>query len=400
LLTVFSVTALLLYCRGYSFWDPKLPEPRVDIEVPDESEMPLVHIVNTRFMQEQGNLPTLAMARFHLFRSFCFPTMVGQTSQHFFWIIKTDPQMVGTRVFQLMVELLQDYSNIYLVASNRNFLIQMGHQGCWRDGKEPLDLLRSSIFTGNITRLHQAMALREERPVLETRLDADDGLHLYYIQYVQAVAMMRFNPIEVDEVPPDWLYWCARRHVEWHSSIETNTRKGASIARQKNMSAGIINPVEHSKLCITPGITVGYNVGVAGTKVPIHSHQELYDALHKSRRCYPKGTPHIHDQPPCLDLINDLLFCALRSRTWTSAGMQNVPLDSRYLPKNNVRDKLWQLLDERFHINQTMAQEVQTFLLEHRKQIALENLLGQCTSGHSCKKQAEKDLKKYLEAQA
>ena len=50
-----------------------------------------------------------------------------------------------------------------------------------------MDLLRSKIYSGNITQLHQAIALRNDRPILETRLDADDGLHKYYIQYIVRV---------------------------------------------------------------------------------------------------------------------------------------------------------------------------------------------------------------------
>jgi hypothetical protein len=134
---------------------------------------PIIHIVNTRFMQEQGPLRILGVARYHQFMTFCFPSIVHQTSQHFLWIIKTDPQL-SPDLLNLMIQALKPYSNFYLVASNNNFLINKGN-GSWRNGAEGFDLLKSKIYTGNVTKLHQAIALRNDRPVLETRLDADDG---------------------------------------------------------------------------------------------------------------------------------------------------------------------------------------------------------------------------------
>lgn len=136
-------------------------------------ESSFIHIVNTRFMQEQGKLATLGMARYHQFATFCLPTMLQQTSQDFFWIIKTDPAL-DPKILNLMISAVQPHTNIYLVGSNNNFLINKKN-GSWRDGSEGWDLIKSKIFTGNITKLHQAIALRNKRTILETRLDADDG---------------------------------------------------------------------------------------------------------------------------------------------------------------------------------------------------------------------------------
>jgi hypothetical protein len=258
-----------------------------------------------------------------------------------------------------------------------------------------MDLLKSKIYTGNITELHQAIALRKERPVLETRLDADDGLHIYFIQYIQMVALRRFQQQQDDDGGdnvPRWLYWCTRRHLEWHSSLNET----AETSSDMSMSMGVLNPIQHSRLCVTPGITVGYNVGVDAKDVPVHSHDLLYLKLVNSTACYPKK-PADESAASCLDLVEDLLFCALRSRTWTSAGMRNVFLDPVYLPKPALMGKLWKLLEERFAINQTMTEETQAFLIQHQRQIAYENLLGQCTTGHSCKDQAKQELQEYIQ---
>jgi hypothetical protein len=418
---------------------PVLPN-LVDItgHVPSTKEWPLVHIVNTRFMQEQGPLETLGMARLKLFLTFCLPSMIKQSSQNFFWIIKTDPQFTTTSVFQLLIESVTPYQNIYIVASNNNFMFgSAGRQGSWRDGKEPLDLLQSKIYTGNFTKLRIAMALRNERPILETRLDADDGLYMHFIQYIQAVALKRFQPNgmvlgqkkeeedttikEENKVVPQWLYWCSRRHIEWHS----DTDPSLSEKYKENMGSvkiGYMNVIQHDKLCVTPGITIGYNVNT--NNVPQYDHDKLYHNVRHSLACYDTTTTTttttIEDdnnnnendgdtavgekkaeKGPCLELVEDFIFCAIRSRTWTSAGMYNIDLGDREVPRGidqkKFIEKLWTLSKDRFGVNITKVMETQNFLIQEKKMIAYENLLGQCKSGHSCKDTAKAELKRLAE---
>eukprot|EP00934_Nitzschia_sp_Nitz4_P002462 Nitzschia sp. Nitz4//scaffold118_size93875//27692//28942//NITZ4_004782-RA/size93875-processed-gene-0.57-mRNA-1//-1//CDS//3329533706//2452//frame0 len=389
-----------------------------DVDLSNTTDWKFVHIVNTRFMQEQGHLTTLAMARLHQFWSFCLPTMLAQTSQEFFWIIKTDPSIVGTNVFQKLLESIQSYPNIYLVASNVNFMVTPDQRGSWRDGSEIRDLLQSKIFSGDERKLWQAMALRNHLPVLETRLDADDGLNRKYLQYIQNFALKRFGGDPTDDGPdtdgqiPQWLYWCVRRHVEWHSSVDlavkrndTTTASSISTSTQDSSSStldiGMVNPVQHTRLCVTPGITVGFNVGVRSEQVPIEAHDLLYKHLEHSSSCYKKApTKKEGSRPLCLDLVDDFLFSAVRSRTWTSAGMLDVSLGEEKVPKPAVTNKLWQFLHDSFHIQTAAIQETQQYLLDHKAQIAYENLLGQCTSSHSCKEDAKAQLRQYVQEAA
>jgi len=113
-------------------------------ELQDSWDHPLVHIVNTRFMQEQGHLKALGRARLYLFQTFCLPSMVQQSTQQFLWIIKTDPQLDPTLLRELIAT-VEPYPNIYLVASNKNFMIRDTHAPpgtghSWRDGAEIRDL--------------------------------------------------------------------------------------------------------------------------------------------------------------------------------------------------------------------------------------------------------------------
>ncbi|CAJ1947781.1 unnamed protein product [Cylindrotheca closterium] len=357
----------------------------------------LLHIVNTRFMQEQGTLKTLGMARYHQFMTFCFPSMMNQTTTEFLWIVKTDPEL-SPEIRDLMIEAMKPYPHFYLVGSNNNFMINKNN-GSWKGGEEGKDLLNSTIFTGNLTWLQQAMALRNELPVLETRLDADDGLHQMYLDYVQGVARRRFDKDD-DSSAPDWLYWCIRRHLEWHTPAD-NTTDPFLLER------GILIPIQHSLLCITPGITVGYNVRADPTKIPVYPHDALLlklshrDANNQTaHNCYPPGKAETEsdeetDSLPCLDMAEAFLLGALRSRTWTSAGMMRVEADAQVGSPEVIR-KLWLLLHKRFAVEPERVKELMKYFEANRKEIAQENLLGQCTTGHSCKDSAKQALQSYM----
>jgi hypothetical protein len=262
-----------------------------------------------------------------------------------------------------------------------------------------LDLLKSKIYTGNITRLHAAIALREERPVLETRLDADDGLYRHYIQYIQEVALDRFKSYEeIDDriSTPNWLYWCSRRHIEWHSDTDGSLSK-PQAANVGDAEVGYMNVIQHDKYCVTPGITIGFNVNNA--EVPQFNHNELYRSLENDVSCYDKKVANHNDRGPCLEIVEDFVFCAIRSRTLTSAGMGNINLAEREggrQPKE-LTEKLWDFSKQAFGVSKTSVKDTQDFLNQNKVLIAEENLKGQCKKGHSCKKAAKEMLRKIVD---
>jgi Protein of unknown function (DUF3118). len=65
-------------------------------------------LVNTRFMQHQGNLTTLTTARLHLFRTICLPSMLHKKNQNFLWIIKVDPFLDMQILNDLLKKTLHD----------------------------------------------------------------------------------------------------------------------------------------------------------------------------------------------------------------------------------------------------------------------------------------------------
>lgn len=374
----------------------------------DTPDLPLIHIVNTRFMQEQANLTALSLARLHLFRTFCLPTMVHQSTSNFLWIIKTDPHL-SSKIRQELVQLLQPYPHFYLVGSNVNFLVPDNH-GAWRDGAEGKHLLNEAvIYTGNRTLLEQAQRLEDQAVVLETRLDADDGLHVRYLEYVQetALAMLAPNDATSPTIPNEpqqsqpvvnnlqWVYLCTRRHIEWHAADED-----APNATKPAPPDGWFNPMEHSKLCITPGITVGFAVGVKATDVPIYDHDKIYKEIAERGGCHKSSSTNVatdnaERKLECLHWVDDVLvFAAIRSRTLTSAGMRHVAAteDNNATTKNAVHvlspglmQHMWRYVETYYFISRPDVEQTQGHLQEHVLEIAQDNLQGQCTSGHSCK---------------
>jgi len=566
----------------------------------DDNDPKLVHIVHTRFMQHQGNLTTLGVARLEQFLAFCLPTMVHQTTQDFFWIIKVDPLLAQPahrsesfhRVFEPLLEAVREANNrrsktgtiannIYVVGSNYNYNLQ-GH-GSWRDGQEGEELLlwlpknetknetdtgtaidaaagdnndaahahthahartntststnhratnRSNasasstrnahtrvpapgsarVFTGDLARLRRAHELRESVPVLETRLDADDGLHRGYLETVQTTALERFlggggsqndtNGSNANDananananandanatisVPPKprWLYWCIRTQIEWHSENNNNdgNRNRNDIAMAINSTStknntnnnktqtqtqtrqqfyygnsvhGYLGVLQNDNYCITPGITVGHGVGLVDTdgQVPRYQHTKLWSHLHgKYKFCHSHEDRDRIKKGPCLELVGGgereherepereqrrkrepVVLHALRSRTLTSAGMSgihnndnnnnntntntngngvnasvaaaangtNTLVDRNNNNNNNNNDPLsarmeallWKILRLDFGIDRQRVQRAQTYMVENRREIAYQNSLGQCTTGHSCKDEAKEQL--------
>jgi len=413
-------------------------------ELQDSWDHPLVHIVNTRFMQEQGHLKALGRARLYLFQTFCLPSMVQQSTQQFLWIIKTDPQLDPTLLRELIAT-VEPYPNIYLVASNKNFMIRDTHAPpgtghSWRDGAEIRDLLlptTARIYTGNRTQLYAAMVQKDQQIVLETRLDADDGLHKFYLKQIQEKALEQFLPLEEDDddegngeegqgvnkniehfTPPKWLYWCTRRHVEWHGGVQereaapllttsnTGTTEDYTVAPTKAKSVdyyGSLLAVEHSNLCITPGITVGFGIGTSSDQVPIHAHDKLFKAIHDLK---PENSCGYEKASDCLELVEDFLLVAVRARTPTSAGMQRVGAEvdddggkssktsTEYHKKHHKKKPqvsylrtylFWDMLHDDFSILREQIRHTNQFILNHLVPIAKDNLEGQCTSDHSCK---------------
>jgi hypothetical protein len=375
LLIYTTIIAVLILCLGLLIFvaPPGLaskPRELIDIasalDSSSAAEWPLVHIVHTRFMQEQSQLHALAWARLGLFEVFCLPTMIQQTSQRFVWILQADPNL-DAAIMNRLKALLKPYPNFFLVLSNKNFRINRKFPGAWRGGAEAQELRRVNILTGSRILLEQVMADSESKHVLETRLDADDGLHIDLINHLQERAIARFQQPNIR-----WTYWCTRRHIEWHWMDDPN------------FAHGVLTGIKHDKLCITPGITVGFPIGTLESDVPIFAHDRIVVTLRDMPTEQGCGAARALD---CLEFIETHIFEAIRSRTPTSAGMLHVDLTRSQLEATTpfLSYVYWDTVQNLFRLNRPQMRWINEYLTDHLIDIAKDNLFGQCTSGHSCK---------------
>ena len=433
------IAAVIIFFRRLSL---KLWSSSSSSSVSKQNELdpwptPIIHIVNTRFMQHQGNLTTLATARLYLFKTVCLPSMLKQKNQDFLWIIKVDPAL-DVNIRNKLVEIIREgatlhstptatsndvqngngvtsngngnstsiMERIFVIGSNVNYLT--GHEeGAWRGGIESREVLShnivpnlrsrthlvSEIYTGTVELLYRAKESEPHRIVLETRLDADDGLNEHFVEYVQKDAMRVFgSPSTLHNALLDtaseastatdsgleynWFYWCVESHIKWYLDAEGEY--------------GTLDGERRTDFCITPGLTIGLSIGTDVKVLPKYGHHELYQKLGNSCKNI-EGDASTTNITPCIGFIKDFI-AAVRFRTETSAGMADVQA------RREDRGQLWELLEHHFGVSTANAIKSKVYFEENRKEIAKENLEGQCRGDHSCKDISKFQLEKIMQA--
>jgi hypothetical protein len=252
--------------------------------------------------------------------------MIHQTTDNFVWVIRTDPDLEKGPL-QDLINLLSPHSRFYLVLTNDNqkALAELANA-------EP-----STFLSGDLARLRGILSMRYDN-VLETRLDADDGLRLDFFEHIQQ------RPVGSPRV------YCVDTHLEWHSSTDS-----LKPARK-----------EH---CVTPGLTVMVNTNQTQA-ITLPPHHKIH-----------KEWPSCLDQPSegCLGRLDSFKGpSAIRSRTPTSAGMANVHEDEE--EDNALRDeqdRLWSAVEIDFGLDHNTVRQVKSVLDKSLLNIAQDNLAGQ-----------------------
>ena len=340
-------------------------------------------------MQEQPHLIELGLARLKLMEAFSLISLKRQVSQNFWWVIRTDPHL-DDRIKQPLLALLKNYSNHILIATNEIPKSQL----------EGLKTVKpKQVWSGNLQQAWQYIQETEASPsrlVLETRLDADDGLHRRFVERMQASARQSLHDA--------WRFWCTERHVEWqYASAWESTEKNDLDSPGSIVSLQFLG-------CITAGLTAGYFENSPSSQtLPVIPHHELHRTLPEC------GKDGAKPQSKCWSYLK-LVPGALRARTPTSAGMWNVLWRSednsthsvqaqgpnRYLSgaaKQQVhQEKLWQAVQMFFGMSREQGKDIREYVKQHLRLIAADNLKGQCTKDHSCKNSTQQILKKIIES--
>jgi hypothetical protein len=205
-----------------------------------------------------------------------------------------------------------------------------------------------------------------------------------------------------------WTLPSSWAHGNGDTAVGGSSSSSSSVAAtNRTLTAGRLEGIQTEYQCITPGLTVAFPVGVAERDVPIFAHHELVYRVGKiapgsAESCLVDGDTAASSSS-CLDFVDTHAFEAIRSRTPTSAGMLAVlehadadDGDDRTNAVDWITYALWDFLDKSFALSRVQVRWMQSYLTEHVGAIATDNLHGQCTTGHSCKPEARRDLERLV----
>ena len=206
---------------------PQLMESQTYLTPEDVKDQKLVHVIHTRFMQYQPDLAMLGKARLKLFQTFCLPTLINQRSQEFLWIIRTDPEL-HTEVKEGLITLVTGIKNVVVVGSNeiRKGSMEMG----FRSVDAISDITEESLFYGNLDLVKAYYEAAKTKTLLETNLDADDGLASMFVKRSQEVVMELFKANDEKQrrkqrrQQSSFMTLCAGRHAEWQFYVPWDIR--------------------------------------------------------------------------------------------------------------------------------------------------------------------------------
>ncbi|KAG7339064.1 polysaccharide pyruvyl transferase [Nitzschia inconspicua] len=410
----------------------------------DDIPPPIRHSILTRFMIGQGNQPVLARARFLLFKAFCYPTILHQTSQNFLWLVVTDAS-IPPDVLHDMTFLLQNIpaQNAYLILTNNTdwasdgisvhnkngtgygvnvqtiaeefhrqrldirtgntySLVKMltdhyhHHHHNNNNNNEDHDTRKSSLSNWN-EQVHSQVGRDAKLIMIETLLDADDGLHRLAIEYMQKDIWKRTDrqqqqqqQIITPTLNTTWWILCASEHLEWHNRDIFHITADQFV--QRGISDGVVGRRETPTECISAGFTrVGYldvTQPTTGTDRFHFPKDALYNHFQVHKFLQPcQNETHVH----CYFRSFPTFPGAIRSRSITSDSMSHLDPDVSLNKTHrhaalytNESEILWEMLDQDFFIPRRQVHELSEHLYRKRESILHENEQARCIPGFPC----------------
>ena len=157
-----------------------------------------VTVVETRFMQGQGQFPELVAARLEQLLAVAVPSLAHQTNQCFVWVLLTDPK-------------LRDAPRRRIEQALR----PLPHARLVPGGKANKTAPNVKMFEGVFGASRWRRAMRDAREFAYVRLDADDGLH---VDYLRLLADWRARHRGELSPTSTFAYACSPRSLNWKSA--------------------------------------------------------------------------------------------------------------------------------------------------------------------------------------
>jgi hypothetical protein len=393
----------------------------------------ILHTVTTRFMVGQPHQPILARARYLLFQTFCWPTMKHQTTQHFFWMVLVDPRL-DPAVIEDIQGLLTSSNNSGIHFPTQNAFVVLTDNATWAAdgvgvpnvtsyGAGLQEIAREyrdgnvRITTGNTYHLMNALDIMEgtkhvDKPLLmiETLLDADDGLNNQGMEWIQTVAIQHGNTLRaslqsVRESPTldsTWFVLCGTDHIEWHNRdiFKFTNREYETFG----LTSGITG-MRHAPLyCASAGYTrVGFTHPGRPDETMVFP-QRAY-SNHALAISFP-ACSNAAQMTECLRREFPGRAFVLKSRSITSDSMdhmnprQNDYRDNSWENKTehvllvNETERTWRTLRDEFSIDRLEAWKVSVYLRENAREILKENRDSRCAAGFPCREVTKNTFQK------
>jgi len=437
----------------------------------------LVHVIQTRFMQFQPSLLHLGRARLEIFKRITMPSLAQQSCREFMWILRVDPDLeheLRSKLLNGLEEAVRSSNftlQVVVLASNDN---PEGFRSVEYYGSDLLNTNSTDIITknkpeafprvlfGDAEMLRAYWRASQTRLVLETRLDADDALSLDFVELLQREAS-RYGELQsrqqlkqhqdysdgtsMQQKNAFYKVFCVYSHVEWQHynpwrlqqqkiqpvpqrNLTSSSSAGIGINRdptittrhqleEEDTRGGLVGA--RPRHCVTPGLTVAYPPGVSRRDMRHPSnHQRLHRYLPWCAVIAKARPGHSSNRTACLQYVTRPGFVgapmALRVRTVTSAGMNNLVLseknhffrqqesgdlvldETRLRRYRDLQTELFRHLPSLFGVRESEIRQMRTFIEADKQAILKDALKGQCTRGHSCKAESKMMLRALLNA--
>jgi hypothetical protein len=316
----------------------------------------VLHLVTTRFMQNQAEFLALGNARLRLFETFCLPSMESQEVSNFLWFILTDPNL-DPSLMEPLKTMLAPHPNFFLIPYDGHFLMST-------DDFAAIATTEGRVLSGEIQLFRSSLNDTNRSVLLETRLDSDDALHRNALLDIQNTALSL--PHDDDDDSEGWQVICNSLHYEWRNPEITSFSELVQ-------SPGRLRVVQES-ICVTPGYTLVKHRANHSVSIPA-----------------PPRTPHhlvTRDWPHCGDAkTNATTNCwvkmtrypsALRCRTITSAGMSRIETtpEERSVYDNQT-EIFWGFLEKDYGILPEASLNTSQYLQSNLRDVVYDNLMGQ-----------------------
>ncbi|KAL7576099.1 hypothetical protein ACA910_000879 [Epithemia clementina (nom. ined.)] len=311
--------------------------------------------------------------------------MKHQSTSEFLWIIRTDKNLSKKMLKELKNE-VRKVPNAVLIGSNED-----------KDDirNQVKDVTKKSVLAGSYDLVMSYHAAAQTRPVMETRLDADDALSLNFIESIQTRAaeqiMISYATTTKDNnsrdanrdhnKTPSWMVLCPFDALEWHLYNPMDQKSNQGVVKFAS-----------KRTCITPGLTYLFHLHATKEDIPTRMHDALHKVVPACRNKQDDKCLHSIKHKPNTTI--------LRARTPTSAGMHRVitsatsatAIEDEGPQFLKLHKAAWADLKTRFAIDVDELVKLRSEILNDLPAIAEDNMKGQCTRFHSCKESTKQEL--------